>query len=152
MNRVKTFAKYAIWIILFWIFSDILINIAINTTYKNINRIGEIPNGIQVIEMEATAVNGRIKLIVNNTQLSGKYVKINLYSDLENLLGTQYLSIGNISEGEQKEISTYFKIPEVKKYEIIIEDTEGKSTEGFMDTAMSTITMIISAIQLLFVL
>ena len=152
MNRVKTFAKYALWIILFWIFSDILINIAINTTYKNINRIGEIPNGIQVIEMEATAVNGRIKLIVNNTQLSGKYVKINLYSDLENLLGTQYISIGNISEGEQKEISTYFKIPEVKKYEIIIEDTEGKSTEGFMDTAMSTITMIISAIQLLFVL
>ena len=152
MNRVKTFAKYALWIILFWIFSDILINIAINTTYKNINRIREIPNGIQVIEMEATAVNGRIKLIVNNTQLSGKYVKINLYSDLENLLGTQYLSIGNISEGEQKEISTYFKIPEVKKYEIIIEDTEGKSTEGFMDTAMSTITMIISAIQLLFVL
>ena len=139
MNRVKTFAKYALWIILFWIFSDILINIAINTTYKNINRIGEIPNGIQVIEMEATAVNGRIKLIVNNTQLSGKYVKINLYSDLENLLGTQYLSIGNISEGEQKEISTYFKIPEVKKYEIIIEDVEGKSTEGFMDTAMSTI-------------
>lgn len=152
MNRVKTFAKYALWIILFWIFSDILINVAINTTYKNINRIGEIPNGIQVIEMEATAVNGRIKFIVNNTQLSGKYVKINLYSDLENLLGTQYLSIGNISEGEQKEISTYFKIPEVKKYEIIIEDTEGKSTEGFMDTAMSTITMIISAIQLLFVL
>lgn len=152
MNRVKTFAKYALWIILFWIFSDILINVAINTTYKNINRIGEIPNGIQVIEMEATAVNGRIKLIVNNTQLSGKYVKINLYSDLENLLGTQYLSIGDISEGQQKEISTYFKIPEVKKYEIIIEDTEGKSTEGFMDTAMSTITMIISAIQLLFVL
>lgn len=152
MNRVKTFAKYALWIILFWIFSDILINVAINTTYKNINRIGEIPNGIQVIEMEATAVNGRIKLIVNNTQLSGKYVKINLYSDLENLLGTQYLSIGNISEGEQKEISTYFKIPEVKKYEITIEDVEGKSTEGFMDTAMSTITMIISAIQLLFVL
>ncbi len=152
MNRVKTFAKYALWIILFWIFSDILINVAINTTYKNINRIGEIPNGIQVIEMEATAVNGRIKLIVNNTQLSGKYVKINLYSDLENLLGTQYLSIGDISEGQQKEISTYFKIPEVKKYEITIEDVEGKSTEGFMDTAMSTITMIISAIQLLFVL
>ena len=152
MNRVKTFAKYALWIILFWIFSDILINVAINTTYKNINRIGEIPNGIQVIEMEATAVNGRIKLIVNNTQLSGKYVKINLYSDLENLLGTQYLSIGDISEGQQKEINTYFKIPEVKKYEITIEDVEGKSTEGFMDTAMSTITMIISAIQLLFVL
>lgn len=152
MNRLKTFAKYAIWIILFWIFSDILIKVAINTTYKDIDRMGDIPNGIQVIEMEATAVNGRIKLIVNNTELSGKYVKINLYSDLENLLGTQYLSIGDISEGQQKEISTYFKIPEVKKYEITIEDVEGKSTEGFMDTAMSTITMIISAIQLLFVL
>ena len=57
-----------------------------------------------------------------------------------------------ITPGETKEIDTYFKIAQVKKYDISIEDTAGESTEGFMDTAMSAITLFISAIQLLFVL
>ena len=38
MDRMKTFAKYAIWVILFWILSDILIYYGINTTYKTISR------------------------------------------------------------------------------------------------------------------
>ena len=62
MNRVKTFAKYAIWIILFWIFSDFLINMAIMTTYKSIDRIGIEPSGVTVSQMQATAVNGSLTL------------------------------------------------------------------------------------------
>ena len=152
MNRVKTFAKYAIWIILFWIFSDFLINMAIMTTYKSIDRIGIEPSGVTVSQMQATAVNGRAKILITDSSLSGKYIKLNLYSDIENNLGTQYIEIGNIAPGETKEIDTYFKIAQVKKYDISIEDTAGESTEGFMDTSMSAITLFISAIQLLFVL
>ena len=152
MNRLKTFAKYAIWIILFWIFSDFFINMAIMTTYKSIDRIGIEPSGVTVSQMQATAVNGRAKILITDSSLSGKYIKLNLYSDIENILGTQYIEIGNIAPGETKEIDTYFKIAQVKKYDISIEDTAGESTEGFMDTAMSAITLFISAIQLLFVL
>ena len=36
MDRVKTFAKYAIWLVLFWILSDILIYYGVNSTYKNL--------------------------------------------------------------------------------------------------------------------
>ena len=152
MNRLKTFAKYAIWIILFWIFSDFFINMAIMTTYKSIDLVGDKTNGIIISQMQATSVNGRAKILVNDSSLSGKYIKLDLYSDIDNHLGTQYIEIGNVAPGETKEIDTYFKISQVKKYGVSIQDTAGESTEGFMDTAMSAITIFISAINLLFVL
>ncbi len=36
MDRMKTFLKYALWLILFMIFSEILINVGLNSTYKKI--------------------------------------------------------------------------------------------------------------------
>ena len=152
MDRMKTLAKYVIWIILFWILSDFLINVGLKTTYNEMQKIGQIPSGIQVKEIKSTAVNGKINLIVNSTSLSGKFIKVDLYSSKDNLLGTQYLDIGEIRENQTKEIDTYFKISDVKKYEIFVTDEKGESTEGFMDTAMSTITILLSTIRLLLIL
>ena len=149
MDTVKTFVKYIIWIILFWILSDFLINVGLKTTYKDMQKIGQIPSGIQVKEIKSTAVNGKINLIVNSTSLSGKFIKVDLYSSKDNLLGTQYLDIGEIKENQTKEIDTYFKISDVKKYEISVTDEKGESSEGFMDTAMSTLTVLLSVIRLL---
>ena len=151
MDRLKTFAKYAIWIILFWIFSDILIYVGLNTTYKDMQNIGTIPTGIQVSQIQSTKVNGRIKLSIENEELSGKYIKIDLYSDMGNVLGTQYIEIGNISKDETKNIETYFKISDIKSYEISIVDEMGETTEGFMDTAMSAMTIFVFVVKLLFV-
>ena len=149
MDTVKTFVKYIIWIILFWILSDFLINVGLKTTYKEMQKIGQIPTGIQVKEIKSTAVNGKINLLVNSTTLSGKFIKVDLYSSKDNFLGTQYLNIGEINENQTKEIDTYFKIADVKKYEISVTDEKGESSEGFMDTAMSSITILLSVIRLL---
>ena len=151
MDTVKTFVKYIIWIILFWIISDFLINVGLNTTYKEMQKIGQIPSGIQVKEIKSTAVNGKINLIVNSTSLSGKFIKVDLYSSKDNLLGTQYLDIGEIKENQTKEIDTYFKISDVKKYEISVTDEKGESSEGFMDTAMSTLTILLTVIKVMIV-
>ena len=151
MDRMKTFAKYAIWIILFWILSDILIYLGINSTYKDMAQRGEIPSGIEVVQMEATSVNGRIKLKANDVLLSGKYLKIDLYSSTGVNLGTQYIELGNIKENETKEFETYFKISEVKSYEITVVDEVGESTEGFMDTALSALTVLVTLIKLLLI-
>ena len=150
MDRMKTFAKYAIWIILFWIFSDILIYAGINSTYKDIKSKGEIPNGIEVVQVQATTVNGRIKLKENNS-LSGKFLKVDLYSSRDNILGTQYIEIGNVSENQTKEIETYFKISEVKSYQISVVDEPGESTVGFMDTAMTALSVLILTLKVLFI-
>ena len=48
-----------------------------------------------------------------------------------------------------EEIETYFKISEVKSYEITVVEEKGESTEGFMDTALSTLTIIGIVIKLL---
>lgn len=149
MDTVKTFVKYIIWIILFWILSDFLINIGLKTTYKEMQKIGQIPAGIQVKEIKSTAVNGKINLLVSSTALSGKFIKVDLYSSKDNLLGTKYLDIGVINENQTKEIDTYFKISDVKKYEISVIDEKGESSEGFMDTEMSKITILLSVIRLL---
>jgi hypothetical protein len=151
MGRMKTFAKYAIIVILFWIISDLLIFLGLNSTYKTIKPRTEIPEGIDVVQMQATTVNGRIKLIVNNDILSGKFIKIDLYSSTGVDLGTQYLEIGNVREGEIKEIETYFKISEVKSYEITVVEEMGQSTEGFMDTALSALTILGILIKLFLV-
>lgn len=142
METMKKFAKYLIWLILFWILSDILIYLGINSTYKDINAKGEIPTGIEIVEMQATAVNGRTKIKVNDTSLSGKFLKIELYSSTGVNLGTQYIEIGKIKENEAKEIETYFKISEVKSYAISVTEEMGESTEGFMDTALSALTVL----------
>lgn len=151
MERVKTFAKYAIWLILFWILSDILIYLGINSIYKDIEQRGEIPSGVEVIQMQATTVNGRTKIKMNDTSLSGKFLKIDLYSSTGVNLATQYIEIGNIKENENKEIETYFKISEVKSYEITVVEEMGESTDGFMDMALSTLTVIGILIKVLFI-
>lgn len=150
MGTMKTFAKYAIWIILFWIFSDILIYAGINSTYKDIESKGKIPDGIEVVQVQATTVNGRIKLKVNNS-LSGKFLKVDLYSSRDNILGTQYIEIGNVSENQTKEIETYFKISEVKSYQISVVDEPGESTVGFMDTAMTALSVLVLTLKVLFI-
>lgn len=125
MDRLKTFAKYAIWVILFWILSDVLIHFGINSTYKDIEKKGEISSQITVNNAEATTINGRINgTVTNNDQndLSGKYIKVNLYSKNGNLLGTNYLQIGNLGVVETKNFETYFKIQNVKSYDISIVD------------------------------
>ena len=75
-----------------------------------------------------------------------------MYSSKDNLLGTQYLEIGEIKENQTKEIDTYFKIADVRKYEISVTDEKGESSEGFMDTAMSSLTVLLSVIRLLLIL
>lgn len=149
MSRLGTFAKYALWILLFWVLSDILIYFGINSTYKNIKQIGNIPDGIEVIQMQATTVNGRLKLKVINKELSGKFIKIDLYSSTGVKLATQYIEIGKV--GQEKEIETYFKISEVKSCEITIVEENGESTEGFMDTALSSLTILIALVKILFI-
>ena len=147
MDRMKTLARYALWVILFWILSDILIYFGINSTYKDIEQKGETPVGIEIIQMQATKVNGRAKVKLTDNQLSGKFLKLDLYSSTGVNLATQYIELSNLDKNN--EIETYFKISEVKSYGITVVEEMGETTEGFMDTALSTLTVLGILIKLL---
>lgn len=143
MSTLKTFAKYAIWLILFWVLSDILIYYGINSTYKAISNKGENPKQVTINSAEATKVNGRIIGKVSNDEendLSGKFLKIDLYAENGNLLATEYEEIGNLRANEVKSFETYFKMQDVKSYEITVVDQKEESSEGvFMTEDMTQI-------------
>ena len=155
MSRLKTFAKYAIWIILFWILSDILIYYGVNSTYKNLKIKNEIPSQVTIKNAEATKVNGRIKGTIANKEdsdMSGKYLKIDLYSDNGNLLATEYEEIGNLRVNEVKNFETYFKMQDVKQYEVNIVDkkTEETTSDVFMTEDMKNTGVLLLLTYMIF--
>lgn len=155
MSRLKTFAKYAIWLILFWILSDILIYYGVNSTYKNLKIKNEIPSQVTIKNAEATKVNGRIKGTIANKEdsnMSGKYLKIDLYSDSGNLLATEYEEIGNLRVNEVKSFETYFKMQDVKQYEVNIVDekTEETISDVFMTEDMKNTGVLLLLTYMIF--
>ena len=143
MSTLKTFAKYAIWLILFWVLSDILIYYGINSTYKAISNKGENPKQVTINSAEATKVNGRIIGKVSNDEendLSGKFLKIDLYAENGNLLATEYEEIGNLRANEVKSFETYCKMQDVKSYGITVVEQKEENTDGvFMTEDMTKI-------------
>ena len=94
MKRMRTFLKYILWIVLFFIFSEFLINVSLNSSYKSMNNTGNVPQGVKIEYAESTLVNGRIKGTIENTgdeDLTGKYIQMDFYSSKNNLLGTKYI-------------------------------------------------------------
>ena len=127
MKRLKTFLIYALLILGFWILSDILIKVGINSTYKPIERIDKTEQ-IEVFQAEATLINGRIKGVIKNSaenNVSNKYVKLELYSDLNNEIGTRYIEINELEQNNIKPIELYFKIRNVKYYKLSIVNEKG---------------------------
>ena len=97
MAKMKKYLLYVFLIAAFWVFSDILIYLSINTTYANVDtKVFAITPEVTVGKSEATYVNGVIKGNVRNntdTIINDKYLKIDLYSSRDVKKGTKYVKI-----------------------------------------------------------
>lgn len=134
MDRLKTFALYGILIIIFYIFSSFLIEVGINSIYKGIQGKNNIEQ-IDITNAEATLVNGRIsgKLNAEMTKdLYTKYIKIDLYSPRDVLIGTKYIKMKELVMNNNS-FETYFKLQDVKRYEVSLvdENNNSKNEESF---------------------
>ena len=154
MRAVKQFAKSVRWIILFWILSDILIYYGLNSTYKDIENKGDNLQQVVITSAEATKVNGRIIGKISNNEesdLNDKYLKINLYAESGNLLATEYVEIGKLRANEVKSFETYFKMQDVKTYDINIVDEKEENTTGvFMTEDMTKMGVLILLTYMIF--
>ncbi len=124
MKRMGTLLKYVLWIVAFWILSDFLINVGINSTYKPIDCINK-DSQIEVYQAEATLVGGRVKGVIHNTEqndISNKFIKLQLFSSRDVELGTRYIEIGNVEPNGISPIELYYKIDNVKYYTMEIVD------------------------------
>ena len=57
MSRLKTFVKYILWIAGFSLFSYVITFVGLNATYKNMQEPQTIPEGVNVVLAQSTAVN-----------------------------------------------------------------------------------------------
>ena len=153
MSRLKTFLMYAVWVLVFFIFSRVMIFIAINTTYeyKNIEVRTSI---ITEAEVQATSINGFAKCkILNNTQIDieNKYIKLVCYSKNDVLMGTKYIKIDKILTNEEKEFEVRFNYSRVDyaTIEIIEEIPQDVTEEQIISDPEMNIAMVISALILL---
>ena len=139
MDRMKTLTKYVLWLILFYIFSNLMIYLNIETTYQNIGRKDNLSQ-ITVYQAQATKINGRIKgTIYNNAEnkITNNYLRIDLYSERENFLGSKYIDVSNMRDNETREIEIYFKVQDVDYYEMKFTD---KKEEGELPEMLKDLT------------
>lgn len=118
MKRLKTFAKYILWLVLFFVFSRVVIFIGINNTYETIKLKNDLPKGVSIVSSKATAVNGEIKGTITE-DLSSKYVKFNFYTNIDTLAGSYYITP---SELENNNFEFYFKLDYIESYSVEITD------------------------------
>ena len=138
-----TFLKYVIWIVLFYIFSNFLIEVNIESTYKDIGRKDNLPQ-VTVYQAQATKVNGRIKGTIYNNEknkITNKYLRIDLYSERNVNLGSKYIDVSSIKENEKQDFETYFKVKDVSYYEMQFTDEkqEGELPEMVKDLTKSEV-------------
>lgn len=125
MDRLKTLRKYIIWLIAFYLFSMIFIYIGLNARYNNIDSNGEVPGNVKIELAQATSVNGRIFGKITSTEadnLNEKYLKVDIFSKRDELIGTKYLKLDNLKLNEPNRFAVYFSAQNIKKYSVDILD------------------------------
>lgn len=137
MDRMKTLAKYVIWLVLFYIFSNLMIYLNIESTYQNIGRKDNLPQ-VTVYQAQATKVNGRIKGSIYNSEahkITNKYLRIDLYSERDVFLGSEYIDVSTMRDSETRNFEEYFKVQDVDYYEMkfVDEKEEGELPEMLKD-------------------
>ncbi len=139
MDRLKTFLKYVLWIVIFAILSELLISASLKSSYVDITR-KDSTSQVEISQAQATLVNGKIKGTINDDRkdnLTGKYVKIALYSKRGSEVGKRYIPIQTTDVNRTQDFSLYFEKEDVKSYEISIVENKDSGELEFLPKEMS---------------
>ena len=158
MKRMKQLAKYILWIAAFWILSDFLIFVGLNSMYKPItNNNSQGNDQFEIYQSEATLVNGRITGVIHNSpenDISGKYLEVEVFSDQGVSLGKQYQDIGQVDPNGSVPFNIFFKQQHVKGYNLnIVDEKEPLGNLELLPNNMSfgqTILLLILSYTLIF--
>lgn len=124
--------KIFLWVLILigiFILSDFLINVGLNSTYKDIERQDE-NEQIKIYQADATYVNGRIRGIVKDTKnITNKYIEVELYSKRNILMGRRYIDIENKLEDQPFEVLFRAKNVEYYKMNLVDNKQEGPELE-----------------------
>lgn len=155
-NRVRTLCLYALCVILFFIFSNIIINITLKTIYEPIDTYKTEPEGIgiDIKEARATYVNGYIggNISNKNSTISKTYIKIDLYTKRNVLVGTKYIEINDLKQNQIQEFRIGFKYTDIDHVNInlVNQVSEDVPEEAFISENLSGAVLLTTVIFLCF--
>ncbi len=149
MKRLKTFATYILIIVIFYIFSNVMIFVGLNNTYNRIYAKETIPEGVSVITARATSVNGELKGTISEN-ISSKYVKFNFYTDNDTLMGSYYITPDEL---ENNNFDFYFKLNYIDYYtvELTDEKTDIASSDNFSEEEFKKYALLTALVALMFI-
>ena len=129
MARMKTFFKYFLALVIFYIFSNLMISAFLKISFSELKdyQINTEPLYVDVTEAEASNRNGHIYGIVKNTSESvveNKYLKFSMLSKNGNILGEKYVKIDKLEVNQLKKYEVSFECSDVKSFRIDLVDTK----------------------------
>lgn len=157
MDRMKTFLKYAIWGIVFFIFSEFIINVGINSSYKKMNIAPDsiTTKQVEITEAESTLVNGKVKGKIKADEeqnLEGKYLRMDFLSKKGNVMGTKYIPIIANKENPVQDFSVFFELQDVISYKTSIVDKKETVEIKFIPDEMKKRETILLTIMTMLIL
>lgn len=129
MDKIKKYILYIVLIALFALFSNFLIAVGLNSNYKEIERRQDNLSQVEVVQAEATKVNGRIRGIINNKEnkIEHKYLKIEFFTERNINMGSKYIEINH--DQEEMPFEAFFKLNNVSSYKISVVDEKDPQGE-----------------------
>ena len=134
MSRMKTFFIYLLLFVGLYVVSNLLIDAYIKTSYYKIETydIDVKEANITIITAKASKDDGHIEgKIVNNTneKVTNKYMKVELFSNNNVNLGTEYVKIDELNPGDLKNFKIDFTCDNVTSFKITFVSEEQKNAE-----------------------
>lgn len=155
-NRIRTFGIYALCVILFFIFSNIMIDLSLKSSYDKINTYKTLPNGItmHITESKATYVNGYVGGTITNQNESAlnTYIKIDLYTKRDVCMGSKYVEIKNLTQNQTQDFRMGFQFTDVDyaKVSVVNEIPQNEPKESFISNNLRGISLLKTVIFLCF--
>lgn len=117
MDKMKKYLLYIVLLIGFAFLSNALIDVALNSNYKEMKRRTDNLSQVVIYQAESTKVNGRIKGMINDVKsINAKYLKIELFTDRNVSMGKQYVIIDK--NKDEISINTFFNLDNVTNYKL----------------------------------
>ena len=134
--RMKVFFCYLLIFVAFFIFSDFMMYAYTKSLYKPMKsyEVNIVSPEVTVEVAEASNVNGNVKGKVKNTTgdiVEDKYLKFDFYTDRNTNVGTKYLKLDKLYEGEEQKYELGFRYDNVTSVEVNMVDVADieKATE-----------------------
>lgn len=130
--KMSALQKIGVWIFILvamFILSDFLIHVGLNSTYRDIVRKDN-DSEIVVYQAEATYANGRIRGFIKEPhEEKGKYIKFELYSKRDVLVGKSYVEISKTELQDTQSFELLFRAKDVAYYKLEIVDQKESGDE-----------------------